>query len=475
MQKARIEKSIIFIAVLIGVVVFVYWFRHDPVKNLTVNVPGLDKRPLKNSLAKEATIIGEKFKEYGTYTSSLTGKWPRFRGDNFDNINKEKIKLIDSWGKGPKILWKVELGDGHAGAAIYNGRVFVLDYDERKKADALRCFSLEKGTEIWRRWYGVSLKRNHGISRTVPAVTGKYVITIGPECHVMCVNPQNGNLLWGIDIAREYNVEVPLWYTGQCPLIDSDTAIVAPGGDALMIGVDCATGKTVWKTPNPDHWKMSHSSVIPMMFQGKQMYVYCAIGGICGISAQGADRGKVLWKTDKFKPSVFAPSPVILDKGRIFVTAGYGAGGALLQLIKTGDSFSVNVVQAYKPKDGIASEQQTPIFYKNHLFSVQPKDAGESRNQFVCCKPDDCTKILWTSSKTDRYGLGPYILADEKFFILNDDGTLTIAKASVSAFIFSDKAKVIDGQDAWGPMAISDGMLLMRDSKQLVCIDVRAK
>lgn len=474
-NKNSLETVIISIVILIGTVVFSYWFFHNPVKNLTVNVPGMDQRPLKNAGSREAITIGEKFKEYTTYTSTLTGKWPRFRGADIDNINKEKIKLIDSWAGGPKILWKVELGDGHAGAAVYNGKVFIIDYDERKKADALRCFSLETGTEIWRRWYGVSLKRNHGISRTVPAVTDKYVVSMGPSCHVMCTDPNNGNLLWGIDLSKNYNTEVPLWYTGQCPLIDNDIAVIAPAGDVLMIGVDCATGKVAWQTPNPDHWKMSHSSIIPMIFQGTKMYIYCAIGGIIGIAAEGANKGKVLWKTDAFKPSVFAPSPVILDKGRIFVTAGYGAGGALLQLTKAEDKFTIKVVQMYKPKDGMASEQQTPIFYKNHLFSIQPKDAGESRNQFVCCNPDDCKKILWTSSKSDRYGLGPFILADEKFFILNDDGTLTIAKASLSKFIFLDKAKIIDGQDAWAPLAIVDGRLLMRDSKQLVCIDVRAR
>jgi outer membrane protein assembly factor BamB len=83
--------------------------------------------------------------------------------------------------------------------------------------------------------------------------------------------------------------------------------------------------------------------------------------------------------------------------------------------------------------------------------------------------------MLWTSSKTDRYGLGPYIIADGKFFILSDDGTLTIAKAQTSGFEFLDKAKIMDGQDAWGPMAIADGRLLLRDSKLLVCIDIQKK
>jgi len=104
-----------------------------------------------------------------------------------------------------------------------------------------------------------------------------------------------------------------------------------------------------------------------------------------------------------------------------------------------------------------------------------PQDAGTSRNQFVCCSPDNFRNILWTSNTTERYGLGPYIIADNKFFILSDDGELTIARYSTSKFEVLDKAKIIpEGQDAWGPLAIADGMLVMRDSKQMVCIDLKA-
>ena len=266
---------------------------------------------------------------------------------------------------------------------------------------------------------------------------------------------------------------MPFWYTGQCPFIENDIAVIAPGGTSLLIGVDCATGKLVWQTPNPDKWKMSHSSVMPMTFGGKKMYVYAAVGGICGVSAEGSDKGQILWKTAEFAPSVVAPSPVIMDNGKILITAGYGAGAMLFQLTNNGGAFGVKILQKYKPVEGLASEQQTPIVMGNYIFSIQPKDAGGSRNQLICCKTDDCKKILWTSGKTDRFGLGPYIVADGKFFILNDDGELTIAKATASGWTQLDKVKVIDGVDSWGPIAIADGYLLMRDSKQMVCIDVR--
>jgi len=476
MQKNQIQKYILPLLILLAVAVFMAWFFYNPVADFKASVPGLDNRPAKNDSTSEIIQIGDKFESFSTETSALKGKWTRFRGADFDNINKEKIKLLDKFpAEGPKIKWTVELGEGHAAPVIYNGKVYILDYLEKEKSDALRCFSLETGKELWRRWYKVHVKRNHGMSRTVPAITENHIVTIGPRCQVMCADPETGNYLWGIDLVKDFGTEVPFWYTGQCPLIDKNMVVLAPGGSSLLIGVDLATGNVVWKTPNPDNWAMSHSSVMPMNFGGRKMYVYFAIGGIVGISAEGDDIGKILWKINKFAPSVIAPSPLVLDDGKIFVSAGYGAGSMLFQVKKDGDEFSAKEIQIYKPKDGLASEQQTPLFYDDHLFAILPKDAGAVRNQFVCCQPGDCTKIIWTSGKTERFGLGPYIIADGKFFILDDDGTLTIAKATSTKFTLLDKVKIIDGQDAWGPFAIADGFLLMRDSKQLVCLDMRAK
>jgi len=358
---------------------------------------------------------------------------------------------------------------------IKNGKAYILDYNEKKRSDVLRCFALETGKELWQRSYKVHIKRNHGMSRTVPAITDSFLVSIGPRGHLMCLNPENGDFRWGIDLVKQYNSEIPFWYTGQCPLIDNGIAVIAPAGKSMLIGVDCKTGKVLWETPNPKQWKMSHSSVIPMNFGGKNMYVYCAIGGTVGVSADSTNRGEILWETAKWDPSVIAPSPLILDNGKIYLTAGYGAGSMMIQLEKNGDKFDVKELQKLKPSEGLASEQQTPILYNGFIFGILPKDAAAERNQLVCYSASDITKPVWTSGKTDRFGLGPYFIADGKFFILDDDGTLTIAKVSTQKFQKTEQKRIIEGQDAWGPFAIADGYLLMRDSKKMVCIDLRAK
>ena len=475
MYKKHLPLFILLLVIALAGSAFAWWIFHNPVSDFSLSIPGMDKRDQKSVVSQEIVKIGDSFALYKVSEDHPGTRWPRFRGADFDNISKEKMPLTDKWGAGPDILWKVTLGEGHAAPAVYDGRVYVLDYDEVKRADALRCFSLLTGEELWRRWYHVHLKRNHGLSRTIPTVNDKYVVTIGPRCQVMCVNRLNGDLLWGFDIAREYRSEVPFWYTGQCPLIDNDTAVIATGGNSLMVGIDCKTGKKVWETPNPRNWKMSHSSIMPMTFRGKKMYVYIAIGGICGISASGSDRGRVLWESTEFAPAVVAPSPLVLDNGRIFFTAGYGAGSVLVQINENGGQFKATVLQKVKPVEGLASEQQTPVFLDGYIYGILPKDAGGERNQFVCCKSADVMKFFMNSGKTERFGLGPYIYADGKFFIVNDDGEMTIASASPSHFEVLDRKRIIDGQDSWGPLAITGGYLLMRDSKQMVCIDIKAK
>ncbi|MFH1943845.1 MAG: PQQ-binding-like beta-propeller repeat protein [bacterium] len=459
---------------IIGFVLLSWWLFTNPVKDFTVHNPGMDNRPETISAGAPNVDIGAFFDRLDGIPSDMKGAWPRFRGPDFDNINKEKVALADSWGEnGPPILWSVDLGEGHAGPVIANGRVYVLDYDEEKRADILRCFSFEDGREIWRRGYDVYIKRNHGMSRTIPAVTDKVVVTIGPMCHVMCVDAESGDLKWGLDLEKEYGTEVPLWYTGQCPLIDDSIAVIAAGGSALMVGIHCETGKIVWETPNPMKWKMSHSSIMPFTIHGRKMYVYCAIGGIAGISTERATAGNIVFTSNVFDRNVIAPSPVHLGDGRLFVTAGYGGGSMMLGLTPENDTFTVDVLQATKPEEGLCTEQQTPIFIQGHLFSILPKDAGPLRNQFVCYHPDDCTRLVWSSGKTQRFGLGPYLVADGKFYILSDDGVLTVAKVSTKEFIPLTQAKILSGHDAWGPLALVKGRLLARDSRRLVCVDLK--
>jgi outer membrane protein assembly factor BamB len=466
----RILPVIVLVA---AVAALFWWIVWNPTRDFQVSEPGRDNFE-RVGASDETVVIGEHFERFAESESSSTENWPRFRGANSNNISTTNIPLKNSFeGQIPEILWKIEMGEGHAGAAIYDGMVYLLDYDEEIRADMLRCFMLETGQEIWRRWYHVQIRRNHGMSRTVPAVTEDFILTIGPRSHVMCLDRKTGDLIWGLDIEKEYQSEVPLWYTGQCPLIEDGVAILAPSGTSLMIGVDCATGEVLWKAPNPGEWKMSHSSIMPFDFGGRKMFVYSASGGIAGIAANGPDAGTILWQTSQWNHPVVASSPVCMPDGKIFITAGYGAGSMLLQLSENNGSFDVEVLQSFRPGEGISSEQQTPVLVDGHMFGVLPKDARTLRNQMVCVKPNDPTQIVWASGPTARFGLGPFIVADGKFFLLDDDATLVIIRKSIEGYEELDRIQLFEGHDAWAPLAIADGYMVLRDADRVICIDLR--
>ena len=127
-----------------------------------------------------------------------------------------------------------------------------------------------------------------------PTVTDSFLVTLGPKCHVHCLDPKSGAVRWRMSLVDEFNAEVPPWYAGQCPLVDGGRVILATGGDALLVAVDGGTGQVIWRSPNPLNWQMTHSSVMPIEFQGKRQYVYCASGGVAGIDAADS----AIWHTN---------------------------------------------------------------------------------------------------------------------------------------------------------------------------------
>jgi outer membrane protein assembly factor BamB len=472
---------IIGIIVLVFTAALFWWLFRGQTYNLTERVPGMDNRP-KIVPRSDSVVIGEFFDTLAAIDEIVAGDWPRFRGSDFDNISKDPTPLAEVWDTvGPAIIWRTSLGEGYAGPAVHNGRVYLLDYNEKKKADMLRCYSLKSGIELWRRWYYVELKRNHGYSRTIPAVTDKYVVTLGPRSHVMCLDPISGKLLWTIDLEKEYGIPgtengriTPDFYSGQCPLIDKDIAVFAPGGKALMIGVSCSTGKVIWKTPNTDSLRMSHGSVIPMVILGKRMYVYNAVGGVCGVSAEGDNIGSLLWSTTEWNPATTAASPILLGTDEIAVFGSYGAGGARVKITAVGSGYKASVLEQHKATNGISSDQQTPIIIGDNIWCLMPENAGPLKKQLVCFNKSDLLTPVWSSGKENRYGrgLGPYIVSGDKMYLLDDDGMLFLFGIQNTSVKLISSHKVLNGIEAWGPMAIAGNFLIMRDARNLLCLNI---
>jgi outer membrane protein assembly factor BamB len=458
-----------FLPVMMAVfatVALLFWMNWRAEDDLEPRVPGTDRAPAGEAGGATNPVLAGKLVPGSGQPAALEGSWPEFRGPGRTGISPDTTPLARTWApSGPRELWSVEVGEGYGGAAIDQGRVYLIDYDREKRQSALRCLSLADGREIWRYAYPLSVKRNHGMTRTVPAVSGKYVVAMDPKCNVVCADALNGELRWGINLVPAYEATVPPWYAGQCPLVEGDRVILAPAGnDALLIAVDLASGRLVWKTPNPRGWKMTHSSVMPMELAGRRMYVYCGSGGVAGVAA---DDGTLLWDTTEWKISIATvPSPLVLEQGRIFFSGGYNAGSLMLQIEENDGKFTPRTLFRLPPAI-FGATQHSPVSRDGRIYGIRPN------GHFVCL--DGQGKLVWSSGTAGQFGLGPFLVASGLVFALNDNGVLSLFEASADKFALLARATVLKGRESWGPMALAGGRLIVRDLTKVVCLDVAAK
>jgi len=465
MKNKALVLSVVLGLLAAGLVVVLNQGGYGPASALRERRPGDDRAPGQGGTNALTAFEGRLIKGSGVPPAGFEGIWPGFRGADLSNISKETQPLTRSWpAEGPPRLWKLDVGEGYAAAAIWKGRFYFTDYDHQNQADALRCHSLADGAELWRYTYPVRVKRNHGMSRTIPRVNGQLVVSLGPKCHLICLDAMTGELRWKMDLVERYNVEVPPWYAGQCPFVDGDRLILGTGGDALCVALDLATGKEVWKSPNPNRWQMTHSSITPVEFRGRRMYVYCASGGVAGVDAVD---GRILWETPDWKISMAnIPAPLDIGDGRIFLCGGYNAGSMMLRLKEDAGRFQVETLFRLKPTV-FGATQQTPILYKGHIIGVRPD------GQMACLNLEG--KPIWESGAANKFGLGPFMIAQDLLLAMNDDGLMTLAEASIESFRKLAQAQVLQGHDAWGPMALADGRLIVRDMNQMICLDLRPR
>jgi outer membrane protein assembly factor BamB len=393
--------------------------------------------------------------------------WPQFRGPNRDGISAE-TGLLRAWpAGGPKVLWSTAVGQGYAAAAIHSGRVYFEDYDEASSDYLIRCLNLADGKELWRFKEGRRIRPNHAITRAVPATDGRYVFALDPKAVLHALDAATGREIWRKDLVQAYGSKIPPWYSGQCPLIEKDRVVIAPvGTSALAVALDKAAGKELWRTPNPDGWLLSHSSPMPGRLGGVDQYLFSVLEGTVGVAA--AD-GKRLWHFPfKFNLSV-SPSPLVVDSERVYVTGPYDAGGAMFRVKKSGTGFMTEKVFVHAPMEW-NSEVHTPIVFQNHMFAVGKKKRG----LFTCVGPDG--KEVWTSEGRASFELGSFILADGMFLILEGKtGTLRLLEANTKEYKELASASILKGPDVWGPLALSDGKLVIRDLGRMVCLDLKAR
>jgi outer membrane protein assembly factor BamB len=388
--------------------------------------------------------------------------WPQFMGPNGDGSSLEK-GLLRVWPNGgPKVVWTVPLGKGFGGAAIRDGKVYILDRLERKQ-DILRCLDLATGKEQWRYGYDAPGQINHEGPRSTPAVADKYVYAIGPFGHLHCIDRATYKVVWKKNIVADYGGKLPQWMVAQSPLLYKDIVIVAPQTESVgIVALDQVTGNERWRSEPLG--LMAYASAKLISIGGVDQIVIVNTGGMTAVEASD---GKVLCNYP-YSCKNAIPSVSALGDGKLFVTGGYNAGSAVIRVLQRDGGWGVAELARI---DKIGGQCHPGLVYKEHIYILC--NTNERADGMVCFSPDG--KLLWQTKRDPYLCKGGSILTGDGLIYVMDgsSGELHIVEPSPAGFKSLSKAKLLDGEEIWGELALSDGRLLIRDQSQLKCVDVK--
>jgi len=390
--------------------------------------------------------------------------WPQFLGPDRNSVSAEK-GLLRAWPEGgPKVLWTLPVGKGYGGAAIRDAKVYFLDRVGSEQ-DKLRCLDLATGKEEWAFAYDAPGEISHDGSRSTPAVDDKFVFTVGPFGHLHCVDKATHKPVWQKNLLSDYGGKKPTWAVAQSPLLYKDLVIVAPQSASVgVVALEKATGQERWRSAGIG--AMYYVSPFVTTLAGADQIVMQTTTGASGLDPA---TGKVLWSYGYRVRVAGIPAPTPLGDGRFFLTGGYDADSEIIQVQAKDGAFTATRLHTFEK---IGSHIHQPILHGGHLYAVC--NTNSKADGLVCFGLDG--QVKWKTEKNPYFCKGNILMTGDGLFYELDgaSGELHIVEPSPAGFKSLGKVKLLDGREIWGPMALADGKLVLRDQSQMKCLDVRA-
>jgi outer membrane protein assembly factor BamB len=412
--------------------------------------------------------------------STYAQDWPQYLGPNGNSSSTQK-NILRSWPQqGPEVLWTANVGIGYGGPVIKNGKVYLLDRDD-KVGDKLRCFDLSSGKELWNFGYDAPGSVMFPGSRSVPIIDGNLIYSCGPYGNLYCIDINTHKPVWNKNVWTDFGGgEIPRWAITQCPLVYGDLLILASQAPkAGVVAYEKLTGKVKWTTPSlgevgyvsPALVKVGKESHVIMITASAGRGESASGGKVVGIDPL---TGKVLWDYTNWQCGIPVPGAVDAGEGKVLITGGYQAGAAMIKIEKKADG-SFGIKELYKNPD-FGAHTQPPVLVNGYFYAQYT--TNERKDGLVCMSMDG--QIKWKTGRSPLFDKGGMILADGLLLSTDGSSKLYLIEPDPSAFkpiATSDLLKPEPGfkgssNQNWAPLALADGKLLIRNQSRLICVKI---
>ncbi len=415
--------------------------------------------------------------------------WCTWRGPSGDGRSPETgLDLV--WDDaGPAILWRRDVATSAAGVSIADGRVYTISSTviERKRRTerTIWCLEAATGRALWQHVdeEGSSMGIGgvgHG-SIATPVVDAGRVFVMGRRGTVLCLDAVTGKPLWERrSLIDEYQLHPSHVGAGGAPAVVGDVLVLnicRPNG----VGLDTHSGETRWvsdtsrsgwnqEKEKPNHeLGSSHAGLVPYPAGGDHALLFFAGDGLRQIDARNGEEDWFVKHGSYHNHNI--PSPLVIGNRILICKKRFG-----LFLLDNGSGTPSGV---YKIKGN--KKNGSPVIGCGFLVHHDGFLYGVGN----CFRLSDGA-LQYESPYLQRNwqasGDGGVILVDGKLIMVTGNGSLVVARPDpdrLTQLCSSDDIftpvppESKDRLTVWAPPSLSDGLLFVRSTRELVCVDLR--
>ena len=365
--------------------------------------------------------------------------WPQFRGPNSSGVGTGTPPV--HFGPGQNVLWKTAVAAGLSSPVVWDGRIFLTEFDQATRQLSTLCIDRRTGKILWRRTVAPErIEAVHELSSpagATPATDGERVYVYFGSYGLVSYD-LNGNLKW----ERRLPLPENPYGAVSSPIVAGELVVLNhQGKDAYLLAVNRRDGRTVWKTDRsqfqygwstPVHWRHDGLDEIIVLggdFKPNQRLMAYNL-------ADGAER----WWVGGLPPS--GKSTPVIGDGLLFFAAPdiiletaaerrnpdraaqfYANNAARVMAVRpgsTGEVSQANIV--WSERKGVPGVP-SPLHYDGRLYTFQ-------NGGIVFCRVARTGELLYTA----RLGVPGYyysspVAADQKVYIASEEGVVVVLDA----------------------------------------------
>ncbi len=438
----------------------------------------------------------------------LASDWPEFLGPTRNNLSTESGLRQTLPPEGVPEIWRKKVGTGYSAPSV-RGDTLVLHHRVGEE-EIVEAMNASSGATLWRHSYPSHFVDPFGYNngpRCTPLLTNTLCYTFGAEGVLLCLNLQDGNVVWRRDTQSEFHVPEAFFGVGSTPILDGERLLVMVGGqpDAAVVAFDALSGKTLWENGGAQTWngepmvgwpgerkvqwnesdpafqkQASYCSPVLATIHGQRHLLCCTRQGLLSLDPDTGRRRFAFWFRARQDSSVNAMTPVVQGDCILLSSAYFKLGSVLLRVRPEG-----NGVEEVWRSPVLEMHWSRPILLGDFLYGLSGRNEPDARlrcvgwndgalqwDRFEGWPNAGHSKLRDGEQPPQFYGRGSLIVADGKLVVLGESGLLGILEPDSKKLREVGQWQVPGmSYPCWTGPVLSQGRLYLRDEALLICLD----